>query len=138
ALLEFLLAEESVWSSDPLAWTSLIGNGIDYLINRDYGPLEIRATSLLARLQAMPALLAIASERLSDPARIKGPSARVAQQQLQGLRVLIRDEIPKRTAGVSEDLAGRLVVAGRLARNALDEFENETLSPDALAAASGS
>ena len=138
ALAHLELADEARWSSDPLAWTTLVGNGIDYLINRDYGPVEARAQSLVARLEALPALLEVAAERLAVPERIKAPSAKVAQQQLQGLRILIRDEIPKRTAGIPEALAGRLVVAGREARNAIDAFEARTLSPAALAAAKGS
>jgi hypothetical protein len=86
---------EKPWRRDPLAYSSLIGGGLEDLILRDFAPLETRTESVAARLEGLPALCKQAVDNLVVGDTL-APSARVAVKQLDGLVYLIEKEIPER------------------------------------------
>ncbi len=86
---------EKPWRRDPLAYSFLIGGGLEDLILRDFAPLETRAESVAARVEGLPALCKQAVDNLVAGETL-APSARVAVQQLDGLVYLLEKEIPER------------------------------------------
>ncbi len=86
---------EKPWRRDPLAYSQLIGGGLEDLILRDFAPLETRAESVAARVEGLPALCKQAVDNLVVGDTL-APSARVAVQQLDGLVYLLEKEIPER------------------------------------------
>lgn len=137
ASLVFSERVENTWSTNPLAWSYLVGGGLDTLINRDFAPVEQRARSVAARLEALPDLLVQAASSMSDPAAIKKPQALVAKQQLEGVRSLIRLEIPEKLAGAEAATLERIEIASRTALKALDIYEDQVLGESQLAFANG-
>lgn len=119
-LAKFAGEVEAVWATDPLAYSYLIAGGLDDLISRDFAPLDQRATSVAARLEALPALVEQAIANLSDPAAIRRPQAEVAVGQLGGVRTLIESEIPAKTSDASEPIRARIAAASVDALAALD------------------
>lgn len=113
---------EQVWRSDPLAYSYLISAGLDDLVSREFAPLDKRAASVAARLEALPGLIDQAIANLSDPALIRRPQAEVAVGQLAGLRSLIEAEVPERTADASPALRERIRAAGPPALAAVERL----------------
>ncbi|MCA9687155.1 MAG: DUF885 family protein, partial [Myxococcales bacterium] len=64
-----------------------------------------------ARLEGLPTLVEQIIANLSDPAAIRRPQAEVAVGQLAGLRQLIGEEIPQRTADAAPELRERIAAA---------------------------
>ncbi|KIG13028.1 hypothetical protein DB30_00802 [Enhygromyxa salina] len=124
---------EQVWRSDPLAYSYLISAGLDDLISREFAPLDERAASVAARLEALPALVDQAIANLSDPALIRRPQAEVAVGQLAGLRTLIEAEVPERTVEAAPVLRERISAAGPPALAAIERLRAhvEALVPKA-------
>ncbi len=81
----FVLDELKDAEVDPLLYTRLVGDGIDPLVTREYAPIEERMASLRARLEGVPALVAVAKQRLKRPARVY---TETAIQQNAGLVTL--------------------------------------------------
>lgn len=71
---------ELTWN--PMAYTGMIGDGIDPLINRSFAPAEDRMRSLRGRLDAIPGIVAIAKKRLTGSPEIH---TKTAIQQNSGL-----------------------------------------------------
>ncbi|PRP99669.1 DUF885 domain-containing protein [Enhygromyxa salina] len=124
---------EQVWRSDPLAYSYLISAGLDDLVSREFAPLDERAASVAARLEALPALVDQAIANLSDPALIRRPQAEVAVGQLAGLRSLIEGEVPDRMADAAPALRERISAAGLPAIAAVERLRAhvEALVPQA-------
>ncbi len=55
------------WEQNPLSAVYTVGSGLDGLVSRDFAPIEQRAASLTARLEALPAFLEQARSRLDAP-----------------------------------------------------------------------
>jgi uncharacterized protein (DUF885 family) len=91
---------EKPYRRNPLAYTSLIGAGLEELILREFAPLARRADDLAARIEALPALCQQAVENLVA-GDTHGPAARVAVGRLDGLVSLLEEEIPKRIAAAA-------------------------------------
>jgi uncharacterized protein (DUF885 family) len=70
---------------NPLAYVGLLGDGIDPLLTREFAPLEVRLTSLAARLRGVPAVVAAARARLAHPPKI---FTQTAIDQARGLLAL--------------------------------------------------
>ncbi|NVB40883.1 DUF885 domain-containing protein [Pseudenhygromyxa sp. WMMC2535] len=111
---------ERGWSSDPLAYSQLISTGLDDLISRDFAPIDERAASVAARLEGLPTLIEQAIANLSDPTAIRRPHAEVGLAQLEGLRVLITEEVPARVAEADPALRERIAAASEPALAAID------------------
>ncbi|UQA63415.1 DUF885 domain-containing protein [Polyangium aurulentum] len=96
----------------PLYYTRLVGDGIDPLVNRNFGTREERMKSLRGRLEGIPAVLAAAKKRLGRPPRLHTETA-IAQNR--GLVNLCRGDLPKRDPSLAS-------AAGRAAA-ALEDFQ---------------
>jgi hypothetical protein len=59
----------------PLHYTGIIGQGLDPLVNREFGTRETRAQSLASRLDGIPAVLAVARARLTRPSKVQTETA---------------------------------------------------------------
>ena len=92
---------EKPWRRSPLAYSNLIGSGLEDLILRDFAPLATRAENLAARIEGLPALCDQAIQNLVV-GDTRAPAARVAVGQLDGLVVLLEKEIPERIAGAPQ------------------------------------
>ena len=89
----FSLDELKRYETDPISYTDLIGEGLDPLVNRNFGTSASRLESLLGRLDGIPTLVAIAKQRLSRPAQA---NTETAIQQNLGLLGLVERELANR------------------------------------------
>ncbi len=80
---------EPTW--DPVGYTTLIGDGLDPLITREFAPIDERMKSLQGRLEGIPLLVAIAKRRLANPPKV---FTETAIQQNKGLIALCESELP--------------------------------------------
>lgn len=108
---------EATWN--PMAYTGLIGDGLDPLITRSFAPLEERMRSLKGRLEGVPAIVATAKRRLAGSPRVH---TETAISQNKGLIALCKDELPKQLAAVPAQEA-ELLSAARAAAAALEDFQ---------------
>jgi uncharacterized protein (DUF885 family) len=92
---------EKPFRRDPLAYTSLIGGGLEDLVTRDFAPLADRTENVASRIEALPALCKQAIENLAAGETL-APQAKVALQRLDGLVSLLEEEIPKRIASAPQ------------------------------------
>lgn len=64
------LEEERAWQKNPMVYNGEIANGVASLVDRDFAPLPERLRALIARLDAIPAVLAAARANLRDVPRL--------------------------------------------------------------------
>jgi uncharacterized protein (DUF885 family) len=108
---------ELTWN--PMTYTGLIGNGLDPLVTRSFAPLEERMSSLRARLEGIPALVAAARTRLQSPPRIH---TETAIKQNKGLVALCKTELAAQFAAVPAQKPA-LEAAAKAAAAALEGFQ---------------
>lgn len=96
---------------DPLYYTSLIGDGLDPLVSREFGTKAQRMASLAQRLDGIPAILAAAKQRLGHPPKIY---TETAIQQNAGLIALVETELAR---------APEVTASAKRAAAALREFQ---------------
>lgn len=126
---------ERPWARNPLWYATIIGNGLEDLVSRDYAPLTERAQSTAARLEALPALVAQAQANLVAAETMK-PHAAVAVQQLGGIKILINQIIPARVSGARPADRERIAAATEAASTAIDALAT-TITDTLLPAAEG-
>jgi uncharacterized protein (DUF885 family) len=123
----FSLDELKARETDPVSYTTLISTGLDPLVTRSFGTKEQRMASLLGRLDGLPAIVAVARQRLARPAKV---FTETALEQNKGLIALVETQLPPRFADVPE-LKDRLSAAAGRAAAALRDlqafFEKELL-----------
>ncbi len=123
AVLDYLQVEHELklWQRSPQIPLQDIGAGVHSLLIGDFAPVEVRLESVLARVEAVPSLLATAQQTLQvkeiPPVWIEAslPNAASAQQ-------FLAKEVPAAAAQVPA-LAEELVGACQRAAQALDEYE---------------
>lgn len=71
--------------TSPLYYTSLIGDGLDPLVSREFTTLDERMKALLGRLRGVPKIVAIAKARLANPALVHTETAITQNKGLVGL-----------------------------------------------------
>jgi uncharacterized protein (DUF885 family) len=113
----------------PVYYTELIGTGLDPLVNRNFGTPESRLASLRGRLDGIPALVAVAKQRLAHPAKI---NTETAIKQNKGLIALVDTELPTRFGNQPE-----LTASAKRAATALHELQ-AFFEKDLLARSDGS
>jgi uncharacterized protein (DUF885 family) len=118
---------------NPVSYTSQISGGIDPLVTREFGTLEQRMTSLGGRLDGIPAIIAVAKQRLGHPAKVY---TETAIQQNKGLIDLVESQLAPRFAQVPAQ-KDALTASARRAAAALREFQS-FLETDLLARSDGS
>ena len=115
----FTLDELKVRESDPVSYTTLISVGLDPLVTRSFGTKEQRMASLLGRLDGIPAIVAVARQRLAHPAKV---FTETALEQSKGLMALVETQLPTRFAEVPE-LKDKLTAAAGRAAAALHDLQ---------------
>ncbi len=115
----FALDELKDPERDPLLYTRLIGDGLDPLVTREFAPLEERMTSLRARLEGVPQIIAVAKKRLQRPATIY---TETAIEQNAGLIALCEHDLAASFAKVPAQQAA-LAAAAKGAAAALHDFQ---------------
>jgi uncharacterized protein (DUF885 family) len=129
----FTLDELRPRDHDPTAYTNLISEGLDPLVSRSFGTQASRMASLAGRLDGIPAIVAVARQRLGRPARIETEQA---IQQTKGLVSLLTGELPPRFAEVPAQ-AAQLAAAATKATAALRALQS-FLETELLARSDGS
>jgi uncharacterized protein (DUF885 family) len=110
--------------NNPVYYTNLIGEGLDPLVTREFGTKEQRMTSLVARLDGIPAIVMVAKQRLGKPSKIH---TETAIQQNAGLIALVETELSPKLADVSGGPAAAKKAGASLRE--LQEFLQKDLLP---------
>ena len=92
----------------PLYYTGIIGQGLDPLVNREFGTRETRAQSLASRLDGISAVLGVARARLTRPSKVQ---TETALHQTAGLLALTEKDLPEQF----KDIPAVPAAAGRAA-----------------------
>ena len=129
----FVIDELKPRERNPLTYVGLIGDGLDPLVTRSFGTRAQRLTSLAGRLEGVPAIVAVAKQRLAHATKVH---TETAIQQVKGLIELVEIELPAQFAA-EPALRDRLAAAARTAGAALHELE-AFLARDLLPRADGS
>ena len=96
----------------PLHYTGIIGQGLDPLVNREFGTRATRAESLASRLGGIPAVLTVARARLTRPSKVQ---TETALHQVAGLLALTEKDLPEQFKDVPAvtEAAGRAAASLR-------------------------
>jgi uncharacterized protein (DUF885 family) len=94
---EFSIDQLKPYENDPVSYVGLISGGLDPLVTREFGTLESRMTSLAGRLDGLPAIVAVAKQRLGHPAKIY---TETAIQQNKGLIGLVETQLQAKFANI--------------------------------------
>jgi hypothetical protein len=104
----FALTELRSTELRSVSYTQTIGAGLDPFITRNFGTRQSRIASLISRLDGIPAMVAVAKQRLGRPSRVQ---TETALQQNAGLIALTEHTLPTQFG----DAAGLAAAAGRAA-----------------------
>jgi uncharacterized protein (DUF885 family) len=115
----FAIDELKEAETDPVTYTTLIGQGLDPLVTRDFGTRETRMASLGGRLDGIPAVVAAARQRLGHPSKV---ATETAIQQNKGLIGLVENELAAQFAQVPGK-ERELLAAAKRAGAALHDFQ---------------
>jgi len=106
--------------TDPVLYTSVLGDGLDPLVARDFAPLRERMTSLRARLLGVPAVVAAARARLKNPPRLY---TETAIERVTGLVALCQGGLADPLSAVP-DMRADVQAAGDSAAKSLVDFKH--------------
>ncbi len=105
--------------TSPLFYTSMMGDGMDPLLNREFAPAADRMKSVLGRLKGIPKLIEIAKKRLKNPALV---FTETAINQNQGLVDLCEKEVLTHF-DKAPALKADLTAAAKAAADSLKDFQ---------------
>jgi uncharacterized protein (DUF885 family) len=131
-LWSFSLEELREFERDPVWYTTLLGDGLDPLLTREFAPLPERMASMGARLGGIPAVLEAARANLKRPPKLHTDTA---IQQNAGLIALVEKQLPAEFDKVPQHKAD-LQKRAQAAAKALREF-GEYLKKDLLKRSDG-
>jgi len=131
----FVHEVEQPWQNDPLWYATVLGNGLEDLVSRDYAPITERAQATAARLEALPGVVDQALANLK-PEQVKKPHAEVAIGQLAGIKILIDQIIVARVSGARPADRERVEAARGPAVAAIDKL-SQAIADDMLPSAKG-
>jgi uncharacterized protein (DUF885 family) len=117
-----MLEAEDLRSSetDPMLYTSFLGNSIYYLLARDFAPLGTRLDAAADRLAKFPAAIEQAMKNLSNPPKIR---TETAISQNRGLMALIKNDLLEEDAKAPV-ASKKLDKAAGTALEALERFQD--------------
>lgn len=126
---------EVPWCRDASWVVALVGQGLEDLLTREFAPLEQRAKTFAARVEALPGLLEASRTQLTGDA-VMAPHLDVAIAQCPGLLELVDTTGPERLAAASSPTRARLDAGRTSARPAIAAYCDhlERLRPDAKGA----
>jgi uncharacterized protein (DUF885 family) len=116
----FDLTEQRDRERTPMTYTSLLGDGLDPILTRDFAPLEVRMRSLRGRLAGVPSLVAVAKQRLQHSPRI---ATETAIEQLKGFIALCDTELATVAAKLPEADRAPFEAARKSAAASLRDFQ---------------
>ncbi len=125
----FAMQELRPWENNPLSAVYTVGAGLDYLVSRDFAPLEQRRRSLQGRLEALPLFLDQAQAALGEPPQLH------TQTAIDQSKALVSWTDGPLRAELSEGNA-ELLAAAEGAEQALRDFQR-FLEEDLLPRADG-
>ncbi len=124
------------WKKNPMLYAGLPGAAVDGLIKRDFAPPRERLRSVVARLQAIPALLEAMRRNVTDPPReFTDLAVRMAGGSVGFLRRPVA-EWAKQAAGADSSLLKEFDAANDAAAKAV-ESAAEWLKKDLLPRSKG-
>lgn len=127
-LMSFVMDELKPAETDPVFYTTVIGDGLDPLVSREFAKPDVRAKSLVARLDAVPSVVDAAKKRLKNPPKIYTETASKRNKGLIELcEVGFKDigaQVPMEKANI--DAAAKKAVA---ALKDYQKFLDEDLLP---------
>ena len=117
-----ILETEDLRSSetDPMLYTSFLGNSIYYLLARDFAPLGTRLDAAAARLAKFPAAIEQAMANLSNPPKIR---TETAISQNRGVMALVKNDLAGEAAKVP-GASKQMEKAAGPALEALERFQD--------------
>lgn len=110
------------WAWNPLGYQSVAGGALYGLMAREFAPLPQRLDSAIARLEALPRLLAQTRAEL-QPARVPAPHAQTYAAQNPGLKSIVTDMIEPHKDQLSASKRARLERAIAGFNAAVDEHQ---------------
>lgn len=116
----FTIDELKEAETSPLFFTTMMGDGLDPLLNREFAPVEDRMKSVLGRLRGIPKIVEIAKARLASPALV---FTETAIHQNQGLISLCEKDILA-SFDKAPALKADLTDAAKKATDALKDLQN--------------
>jgi uncharacterized protein (DUF885 family) len=125
--------EMKEWRWNPLIYTTLAGQSLYSLMERDFAPLPVRLINAAARLEALPRFLAQVRESL-DPALVPRIHAETAVKQNAGVLTVIDELIEPQLGALPAADQMRLRSAIERARTAISQQQiwlEKRLLPDA-------
>ncbi len=126
--LDILLYEDMrTIETNPMLYTTLLGNSIYYLMARDFAPLDERLDAAADRLMKFPAVVEQAMANLSNPPK---PYTEMAISQNRGLIALVERDL-RREAEETPARMKKVEKASNVALEALHTFQ-EFLEKDLL------
>jgi uncharacterized protein (DUF885 family) len=127
------IEELKEWRWNPLIYTTLAGQSLYSLMERDFAPLPVRLINAAARLEALPRFLAQVRESL-DPALVPRIHAETAVKQNAGVLTVIDELIEPQLGALPAADQMRLRSAIERARTAISQQQiwlEKRLLPDA-------
>ncbi|HTU57693.1 MAG TPA: DUF885 domain-containing protein, partial [Polyangiales bacterium] len=127
------IEELKEWRWNPLLYTTLAGQSIYSLMERDFAPLPVRLNNAAARLEALPRFLAQMRDAL-DPALVPRVHAETAARQNAGMLSLLDELIVPQVGALPAADQKRLTSAIERARTAVSQQQiwlEKRLLPDA-------
>lgn len=131
-LFDLQISEMKPAEQNPRFYTELVGDALEPLLTREFAPLAERMKSVRARLEGLPAVVAVAKKRLASPARIH---TETAIKQTKGLVALV-DGLGPDIAKVPEQKV-ELEAAAKKGAAALRDYQS-FLEKELLARSTGS
>lgn len=110
-----------IWKKNPVEYVQILGNSINYLINRMEDPIDVVLTRVSSKLVQFPNLLGGAKENLQNPPEVYTDTA---IKQLAGIYELLRKTLPEFAEKSSPSVKQGLKNSIEIALNAVKDFEN--------------
>jgi len=118
-----LLQEQTIqpWRRNPATYVDLMTGGVYSLIERDFAPLPDRMRSVIAREQAIPAMLAAAKQNLADMPPV---FVDIALENLDGATGFLGKDVPSAFADVNDpELKAQLGASTQAALAAVADYK---------------
>jgi uncharacterized protein (DUF885 family) len=111
------------WTRNPMIYVAAVSDGLHDLITMESAPPELRMRRALAKLQAVPRLLAAARVNVREPPKV---FVERAIAMLGGVADLLSHDLPLAFAGVDDAaLRARLMTQAEAARAQLTVYQQE-------------
>lgn len=115
-----LYGDMRVFETNPMHYTSLLGNSLYYLIARDFASLDKRLDAASRRLERFPLFVEHAMANLSNPSKVH---TEMAISQNRGLIAFIEHELMREAEKAPPRTSKKVGKSARIAIGALREFQ---------------